>query len=215
MTLAGDRFPFSSLFAATTNPHKVRELRSLLGVRGIHLQTADEVGKQLPAVEENGATIAANARQKAQSAALALQAWVLADDTALEVDGLGGRPGVHSARFAGPQATMVENCQTLVAAIANLNAHERCSRFVCHLCLADPHGEIILEAEGQVEGLVMTDPRGGDGFGYDGYFFIAELQKTMAELTDDERNVFTHRARALDRLCKLLAVNNFGNTANG
>jgi XTP/dITP diphosphohydrolase len=191
-----------TLVVATTNPGKVRELRALLSDLPVWLVGMDEVGLSAPA--ETGATFAANAILKARHAADASGLLALADDSGLEVDGLGGAPGVHSARYAGDGAGDEANRRRLIRALRDLPPAARTGRFRCAIAIAQPAptgagaGEAtVTVVEGTCEGLLQTEPRGDRGFGYDPLFLLPERGLTMAELPDAEKNVVSHRARAL------------------
>lgn len=192
---------------ATTNVHKLAEFRELWQDEPLKLESPAERGVSLPVVIEDGATITENARLKAVSAARFLNDWVIADDTALEVDCLEGAPGVHSARYAGPDATMQENRQLLLERLAGFPEEAWEARFVCALAVANPQGEIVTESQGVCRGRIVARASGAGGFGYDSYFLIPELGKTMASLECDERKNWTHRARAAHALTnKLLTI---------
>jgi XTP/dITP diphosphohydrolase len=125
---------------------------------------------------------------------------VLADDTGLEVDALDGRPGIHTARYAGPAATPQSNRRRLLDELADVPPKRRTARFVCALALADPAGNIRAEASGQLRGRIRTTPAGSGGFGYDALFEIVEYHRTLAELGDVARAWLSHRGRAVGRL---------------
>lgn len=197
--------PEQPLLLATTNPDKVRQFAELFDSLPFAVSTARQLGLTLPEVEERGSSAVENAMLKATQIAERLGRWTLADDTTLEVDALGGRPGVHTARFAGPTAGIAENRAKLLAELAATAAEERGAQFVCQLCVADPLGVVRFEARGECRGQVLESPRGG-GFGYDSLFFLPELGKTMAELDDRERRRVTHRARAVAALAAQWAI---------
>jgi XTP/dITP diphosphohydrolase len=193
-----------TILVATTNPGKVRELRAMLdaNVEWKVLSDFPDVAE----VEEDGATFAANARKKATEYARATGLWTLADDSGLVVDALAGAPGVKSARFCGdiPLGTDRKridqrNIVKLVNLLAGVPPEKRTARFVCFLCLASPE-EVLLETEGKVEGRIVDEPAGTNGFGYDPVFFLPELGKTVAQLPDTEKNAISHRGNAIARL---------------
>lgn len=192
------------LVVATMNPDKLRELEALLDLPGLELKSlADFPGAQAP--EETGTTLLENARIKAR-AAFAFTGWpAVADDTGLEVDALGGAPGVHAARFAGPGAAYADNVALLLARLAGVEGPARTARFrtVCVARLAD--GE-ELEAEGTLEGRISLAPRGASGFGYDPVFEVDGSGRTLAELDAAEKNAMSHRARAVRALARRLAA---------
>jgi XTP/dITP diphosphohydrolase len=199
---------------ATTNRGKVEELRTLLGPMGVELLGLTDF-RPLPEAVEDGQTFAENARKKAAHYAGLLKRWVLADDSGLEIDALGGAPGVRSSRFAG-----VENCDPAVRDRANLQmvldlmknvpAERRGCRFCCSLCLADPKN-ILLEVQGACHGVIAAGPKGTNGFGYDPIFYLPDKGKTLAELDASEKNAISHRGDAIRKLieqiqtCNLLA----------
>jgi len=198
-----------TLVLATTNPHKIRELRAILGPLGLTLTTLDELGVTLPEPAETAPTLEGNARIKAVTYARALGRPCLADDSGLEVDALGGAPGVHSARYAGTGATRDErdhdNRQKLLAELAQRGAANRAARLVCVLCVADAQGHVLFETRGTVEAVVTEAPRGDHGFGYDSLLLLPDLKKTLAEITAEELHARSHRgaaARALDAWLK-------------
>ncbi|HSC89044.1 MAG TPA: non-canonical purine NTP pyrophosphatase, partial [Polyangiaceae bacterium] len=179
---------------ATTNPHKLRELREQLEPVGVTVRGLDELGVEVPAPAEDATTFEGNARAKAVGYAQALGRACLADDSGLEVDALGGAPGVHSARYAGvtgireerDQANNRKLFETLRAHEATHGRGNRAARLVCALCLATESGEVSFLARGTFEGQIVDEPRGARGFGYDGHLWLPELGKTAAELTAQE-----------------------------
>lgn len=197
-----------TLVLATTNPGKVREYERLLAAAGLPLRVLGLGEAGLSAPPETGETFAENAILKARHAAAGSGLPALADDSGLEVDGLGGAPGVHSARYAGEGATDEANRQRLIAELARVPEAGRTGRFRCALALALPTGAVEM-VEGHCEGRVITEPRGDNGFGYDSLFLLPGRGLTMAELTLAEKNAISHRARAtaqaLPALRRLLA----------
>jgi len=200
-----------ALVVATQNRGKLDELRALLAPLGVQVLAPQDVAKREITVIEDGDTFDANAKKKALAVAGITMMLTVADDSGLEVDALGGAPGVRSARFAGERATDAENNAALLAALDTLESDphggSRASegykaRFRCVLALVDPFvkdGEPFL-VEGTCEGQITRTPRGSGGFGYDPLFLVDGTDKTMAELTDDEKNRISHRARAFDKL---------------
>jgi len=183
-----------SLVVATRNRHKVAEIAAVVGclfeVSGL------EGIPDAPAVEETGATFIENALLKALAVSGFTRALVLADDSGLEVDALGGKPGVHSARFAGPSAEDGANNRKLLATLAGIPPGDRTARFRCALVLARV-GRIEAEFEGTVEGRIIEQPKGERGFGYDPLFVPDGEDRTFAELGPETKNALSHRARAL------------------
>ncbi len=196
-----------SLFLATGNAGKVSEFRALLAQHlpeaGLTLQTPRDWPDPLPAVEETGQTFAENARLKAVALAAATNLPSLADDSGLCVDALGGAPGIYSARWAGPEATDAARNAKLLEAMAEVLGEARTARFVCAAALALPNGT-TWTAHGECAGVILREGRGGGGFGYDPLFLFPELNQTMAELTEAEKNIRSHRARAVARLAPTL-----------
>jgi XTP/dITP diphosphohydrolase len=196
------------LLLATKNPKKRRELELFLAPFELQLATLDEVNK-LPAVVEDQPTFALNAAKKATSAARASGIWSLADDSGLEVDALGGAPGVNSARYAGEPADDARNNLKLLEALAGLPRDRRGARFTCALALARPDGTLAFEVEGEARGRILPAPRGTGDFGYDPLFLFTEpgFQQSgrgFAELSGPEKAAVSHRGRALRRLAELL-----------
>lgn len=179
---------------ATANPDKAREISAALADHGLDLVPRPE---DVPEVEETGATLLANARLKAQALAAATGLAALADDTGLEVDALGGAPGVFSARYAGPEATYSDNVEHLLRAMAEARRNARTARFRTVLVLSRPDGSELV-ADGVVEGVIAEAPRGTNGFGYDPVFVPAGgTGRTFAEMTLAEKQAISHRGRAL------------------
>jgi XTP/dITP diphosphohydrolase len=154
----------------------------------------------LPDVVEDADSFGGNARKKASEVALALGLWVLADDSGLAVDALGGAPGVYSARYAGEPADDAANNRKLLEALDQIPDQARGAAFLCHLALSDPSGAIRLEAEGACRGRIIRELRGPGGFGYDPLFLIPEYHKTFGELGSLAKHQLSHRARAFARL---------------
>ena len=185
---------------ATGNKGKIKEFSGLLdGVFGRVISLNDL--ESPPEVVEDGATFRDNALKKARAVAGYSGMPALADDSGLVVDSLGGRPGVFSARYAGEGATDRDNIAKLLSELRGIE--DRNARFVCVLALVTPDG-MEITVEGTCEGVIMTKPRGGGGFGYDPVFYLPELGKTMAELPPEKKNTLSHRARAAESLLKLL-----------
>ena len=181
---------------ASNNAGKLREIRAILAPYGFEAVSQKEAGFE-DEVEENGTTFAENAKLKAAAVFQALHCPVIADDSGLMVDALDGAPGVYSHRFAGENATDADRCHQLLALLAGRPAKQRTARFVCVLCYMDAKGKEHF-FEGKCEGIIGTEPRGKNGFGYDPIFVCGE--KTMAEMTDEEKNQISHRGNALAEL---------------
>lgn len=178
------------LVLATTNAGKVRELARLLAAVGIDVAPRPD---DAPEVDEDGATLAANAEKKARALHSHTGLPALADDTGLDVDALGGRPGVHSARYAGPDATDADNRARL---LADLGGRPSPARFRTVVAYVDARGALST-FEGVCEGTIGTEERGTGGFGYDALFTPEGFDRTFAELPLDTKNQISHRARAL------------------
>lgn len=182
---------------ATRNPGKLDELRALLAQDPVVLLAMDELGRGAE-VEEAGATFAENARLKARAASRLSGLPALADDSGLEVVGLGGGPGVRSTRFLGAGSTAEDRLRALVERVRSLPESDRAARFVCALALALP--DPLYEFEGFCRGVIVLEPRGAHGFGYDPIFYLPDQGCTMAELDPMIKNRISHRARAVKAL---------------
>lgn len=189
---------------ATRNPDKARELAALLKDSGIRIRTLAEF-PDAPEVVEDGETCEANAIKKAVTIARATGLPAAADDTGLMVEALGGRPGVHAARYAGEGATYESNCTKLLHELAGVPRERRGARFITVAVVADPKGAVEV-VQGILDGLITEAPAGAKGFGYDPVFFVPELGKTLAQLTPEEKNRISHRARAFAKIRELLKV---------
>lgn len=190
------------LVLATRNPHKGAELAALLGELGIKVRTLAEF-PDAPEVAEDGDTCEANAVKKAREIARSTGLPALADDTGLEVEALAGRPGVYAARYAGRGATYEDNWRKLLRELEGVPRERRRARFTTVAAIAEPSGSVLV-VEGVLEGLIAEAPAGAHGFGYDPVFFVPELGKTLAELSPEEKNRVSHRARALAKIKELL-----------
>jgi XTP/dITP diphosphohydrolase len=199
MKLSKPPAPVRRLVIASANPGKLREFRSLLA--GLPFDVLNQTALGVCSIPETGDTFAANALLKARHAAAATGAAALADDSGLEVDALGGAPGLYSARYAGEGADDATNNAKLIAALAGVPPHERSARYRCVLVYVDgAHDHEPLTALGVWEGFILETPRGSGGFGYDPYFWLPQLGRSAAELDPDEKNRLSHRAIALRSL---------------
>jgi XTP/dITP diphosphohydrolase len=205
------------LLVATRSAHKLRELRELLALEGASLVSLDELAIEGDPVED-GETFEANAVIKARFGLRAGGLPTLADDSGIEVDALGGGPGVRTRRYAGEDATDEANNQKLLAALRGLPAEERSARYVCVLALALPDlagprgGVRIITARGTCRGRIATEPRGSGGFGYDPIFEPASEPpggRTLGLWTPAEKHAISHRARAARRMAPRLAALGF------
>ena len=201
----------SPLFLASSNPGKRREFRDAASARGLMVEELPGIAA-LPACVEDGATFAENARKKALHYSQGLSGLVFADDSGICVDALEGAPGVYSARFAGPGATDEQNNERLLAEIHRVEtlAREgktgragdlgnRAAHYICAIALAEA-GRVLNVVEGRADGVIVDEPKGAGGFGYDPYFFYPPLGKTFAELKPEEKFAVSHRGIAFRKL---------------
>lgn len=202
------RSNIDKLVIATRNKGKASEFRSMLSPLGIEVLSLLDIDAEVPDVEEDGDTFAANAEKKAKSAAEALGVPTLADDSGLCVDALGGAPGVRSARYAEEPSSDERNNAKLLSELAGIGAKQHIglsdARFVCALVLYDPRSGETVHAEGSCEGVIVSEPRGANGFGYDPLFYVPDMGKTFGEMSDAEKNRISHRGRALLQLKHIL-----------
>ncbi len=187
------------LLIASRNHHKIREIRAIFNVPTVDMVGLEEF-PDMPAVDEDGQTFHANAVKKAVTIALAARVWTLADDSGLEVDDLGGGPGVHSARYAGEPVNHAANNAKLLAALAGQVV--RTARFQCVVALASADGKAQI-VEGTCAGRIIHEDRGAQGFGYDPLFVPNGYDQTFAEMEPSLKNQLSHRARALRQACEL------------
>lgn len=195
------------LILATKNKGKILEIqKSLQHIEGLEIKGLND-WPEYDSPVENGKTFEANALIKLHAVKKYLgdrkNTWILADDSGLVCPGLDGLPGVDSAYYAGPKATDEENNQKLVSEISKLPESQRSACYVCVLALMSPQGEISLIRE-ECAGEIVTKAKGQGGFGYDPYFFLADLGKTMAEITLEEKNLLSHRGKAILRIGAIL-----------
>jgi len=191
-----------SVVVASTNPGKIVEVRQIFAALPLLLLTAEDVGSW-PAVEETGDTYLANALLKARAVAAFTGRPALADDSGIEVDALAGAPGVHSARYAGEQASDEDNNTKLIAALDGVPPEGRTARYRCVAVLVTPEGQEVAGI-GSCEGRIGFEPRGSGGFGYDPWFLPQGETRTMAELTSEEKHAISHRGKALRGLADKL-----------
>ncbi len=201
------------ILVATSNPGKVRDFAGAASAYGIEVRTIPNFAS-LPAVVEDGATFEANARKKAEEYSRHVPGEiVIADDSGLEVDALGGAPGVHSARYAADEPHLAEsntddelNNRKLIREIKLVPAEKRTGRFVCVIAAARD-GETLAVFEGKAEGVILERPRGTNGFGYDPLFYFPQIEKTFAELSAEEKAKHSHRGAAFRKFlewCKAI-----------
>lgn len=212
------------ILVATGNPGKIAEIRAMLEADVQWLGLSDL--PQMPEITEDGTTFAENARKKAVGYAKSTGLWTLADDSGLVIDALGGAPGVKSARFSGEKwhglparvnhhgqdgratnmnRTLIDhrNIAKVLELLKDVPEEKRTARFICRLCLASPE-RVLIETEGTLEGLITDREIGKNGFGYDPIFFVPSLNKTIAQLSADEKNAISHRGNAIRKLKPLL-----------
>ncbi|MED4804108.1 XTP/dITP diphosphatase [Bacillus atrophaeus] len=187
---------------ATHNPGKVKEFKDILAPKGYDVKSLADIGF-LEEIEETGHTFEENAVLKTEAVAKAVNKMVIADDSGLSVDNLGGSPGVYSARYAGEQKDDAANINKVLQELKGIEKEQRTARFRCALAVSIP-GKETKTVEGHVEGYIAEEPKGENGFGYDPIFIVKDKDKTMAELTSDEKNKISHRANALKKLSQLL-----------
>jgi XTP/dITP diphosphohydrolase len=199
-----------ALVLASRNAKKSREIAELLAPHGLQVVGVADF-PDVPEVVEDRDSFAGNAQKKASETARRLGRWVIAEDSGLSVDALGGRPGVYSARYSGePTGDRDEqdrrNNAKLIAELAGVPPERRTAHYVCHVSVADPTGEVRLDVEATCGGRIVDEPRGHNGFGYDPHFLIPEYHRTFGELSPLVKNHLSHRARALARLVPRLVA---------
>ncbi len=190
------------LYLASGNPGKLREFREAALVEGVSVEPLPGI-QSLPPSLEDGRTFEENARKKALHCSSYVSGLVFADDSGIAVNALGGAPGVHSARFAGPQADDAANNEKLLAEVQRVQDASRRAHYVCVIALAE-RGCILTVTEGRANGIILETPRGSGGFGYDPLFFYPPLGKTFAELSPEEKFAVSHRGEAFRKLLDYL-----------
>ncbi|GAB4320954.1 MAG: XTP/dITP diphosphatase [Candidatus Zixiibacteriota bacterium] len=190
------------ILLATHNRHKVAEIRAILSGLPYEILDASAIDSP-PDPEETGSTMEENAIIKAKAFYEVSGLWSLADDSGLEIDALGGDPGVRSARYAGPGCTFADNNRKVLRLMNGVPEYRRGARFRCVAALAMGPDTVRL-FEGTVEGRIIEEARGTEGFGYDPIFFSPELGHTFAEATPDEKNRISHRGRAFRAVAEYL-----------
>jgi XTP/dITP diphosphohydrolase len=192
------------VFLATSNPGKLREYEILAREFSVAIVLLPNF-RELPSFAENAPTFAENAAGKAQHYSRYSSGIVLADDSGIVVPALGGAPGIHSARYAGPGATDADRVQKLLREMEGKEGEQRRARFVCVTAMARD-GRVFAVVSDSAEGLLTKDPRGTDGFGYDPVFFFEHLGRTYAETTREEKNRYSHRGRAFRKALAVLTA---------
>ncbi|WP_043920763.1 XTP/dITP diphosphatase [Clostridium botulinum] len=193
------------MIVASNNQHKIEEIKEILKEFDLNILSLKEAGINVD-VEENGTTFAENAHIKAAEIfKLVKDAMVLADDSGLMVDILNGEPGVYSARYSGEHGNDRKNNEKLLSKLKGVKFIERKAKFVCAMELIVDENTII-DVQGEVEGYILEEARGGSGFGYDPLFYVPQFNKSMAEITAEEKNSISHRGKALKNLKKSIDV---------
>jgi len=187
---------------ATRNGDKIREIKKILNDTNARFLSLDDF-PGCPEAVEDGETLEANAKKKALVVSQYTKKLSLAEDTGLEVESLGGAPGIHSARFAGEEVTYEDNNRKLLKLMEKVPVEERRAKFRCVAALASPEGRVVT-CEGLCEGIIAFEMKGKSGFGYDPLFLLPEYGKTFAELGEDIKNRISHRAQALTKIKKII-----------
>jgi len=191
------------LLLATQNLHKVREFKDMLKpLKNIDIYSLRDFPEYTPPPED-GHTFEENASKKATHAAKELKMLTLSDDSGLVVPLLNNKPGIHSARYAGPDASDLDNRQKLLHDMKKLSHEERAAYFECCICLATEEG-LIKSTQARLEGMIMEDAKGSHGFGYDPIFVKYDYNKSLAELEEKVKNMISHRCKALDKMLPTL-----------
>ncbi|WP_404444203.1 XTP/dITP diphosphatase [Sutcliffiella horikoshii] len=188
----------TEIIIATNNPGKVKDFEVIFEPKGFKVKSLADF-PEIPDVEETGTTFEENALLKAEVVSAHLGKMVLADDSGLEVDALNGEPGVYSARYAGMDKDDQKNIQKVLHGLEGIADEKRTARFVCVLAVVDPEGEKFT-VRGTCEGIIAGEPIGENGFGYDPIFYVQEKQKTMAQLSKEEKSEISHRGNAIKEL---------------
>lgn len=183
---------------ATGNQGKMREIREILGDMDVEIASMKEAGIQVDIVED-GSTFEENAIIKAKAVAQYTDAIVLADDSGLEIDYLGGEPGIYSARYLGEDTSYRIKNQNLIDRLEGVPEAERTARFVCAIAAVMPDGEVIT-THGVIEGTIAYEEKGCNGFGYDPIFYVPAYRCTTAQLTEEQKNEISHRGKALEAM---------------
>jgi len=187
---------------ATRNRDKIREIKKMLNGINVRLLSLEDF-PGCPKVVEDGETLEANAKKKALVVSQYTKKLSLAEDTGLEVEALGGAPGIHSARFAGDNCTYEDNNKKLLKVMEKLSLGERRAKFRCVAALARPEGGVVT-CEGVCEGIIAFEMKGKSGFGYDPLFLLPSYGKTFAELGEEFKNRISHRAQALGKIKEII-----------
>lgn len=192
-----------TIVLASRNHKKAREVAEILAPAGFRVIPVTEF-PDVPEVEEDGLTFAANAAKKASEVARHLGQWVIGEDSGLQVDALNGGPGIYSARYSGEGATDEKNNQKLMSELANVPDEKRGAGYLCSVALSSPTGDIRVACEGTCRGRILREANGAGGFGYDPYFLIPEYHLTFGQLSSVVKHRLSHRARAFAKFVPLL-----------
>jgi XTP/dITP diphosphohydrolase len=193
-----------TIIAASSNKHKIEEIQAILKKFGMNVISRKEAGVPDFEIEEDGKTFEENSLKKATAIMNVTGEITVADDSGLMVDYLGGAPGVYSARFAGEECSDEKNNQKLIKLLSGLSQKEKTAKFVSVITLMFPDGETVV-ARGECKGRIIDSPTGENGFGYDPLFVPDGYDKTFAQLSQEEKNSISHRAKALEKLEALLS----------
>jgi len=197
------------LLFATSNPHKIEEVAAILKPLDIDVVGLDSLDKQLTEPVEDGKTFEANAKIKAVYYAKAIGRMCLADDSGLEVNALGGKPGVYSARYAGVDGSRAEADQAnnvkLLDELKDVPQEDRSARFICAMCLVDSDCRVVAETRGTFEGVIVDQPRGRNGFGYDPLLYLPDVDCTSAQLSSEQKNARSHRGIAARQIAQYVS----------
>lgn len=189
---------FDEVFIATKNKGKIKEFVVFFAEKGVAVRSLLDLEEEIDVVED-GTTFEENARKKAEEIGRMINKVVIADDSGLEVDALNGEPGIYSARYAGADKSDAANNEKLLRELSHVEGKDRSARFVCALAMYVP-GKGTKALRGTCDGVIAMEAKGSNGFGYDPLFYIPSINKTMAELTEHEKNKISHRANALLQL---------------
>ena len=184
----------------TSNQHKLKEVNAIANLHNINFELVDKEFNP----DENGSTFEENAIIKATLAAKLTNTIAIADDTGLCVEKLNGAPGIYSARYA---PTQEERINKLLEELKGYDESERQAHFTCAMAVVSPYGEVLFKTSTNINGFITLYPKGKNGFGYDSVFFIPEENRTMAELTDEQKNCISHRGKALTNVIRYLQTN--------
>lgn len=197
------------LLFATSNPHKIAEVSAILKQFDIDVIGLDSLAEQLPEPIEDSETFEENARIKAVYYAKAIGRMCLADDSGLEVDALGGKPGVYSARYANIDGSRSERDQAnnikLLDELKGVSHEDRAARFVCAMCLVDSQGSVVAQTQGTFDGVIVDHPQGSNGFGYDPLLYLPDVGSTSAQLSSEQKNARSHRGDAARQIAQCVS----------